>query len=143
MLDVDIDNIKSLLKLGLIKINLVYPITKSSHFRIENNLSITLSDGSAIIIPKGFEFDGSSAPRFLWWFFPSYGNFFFAAVVHDYLYHIKYLSEEIGVNLAKEFADKEMLTWSNLLNDSNFGKRIDNKLRYLAVKWFGKKQYLD
>ena len=143
MLDVDLENIESLLKLGLIKVNLVYPITKSSHFRLGVDLSIKLSNGNKVLIPKDFEFDGSSAPRFLWWFFPSYGDFFFAAVIHDYLYHTKYMSEDLGMDYAQKFADKEMLRWSILLNRKSFGKQIDNYMRYYAVKLFGKKQYLD
>lgn len=143
MLDVDLENIESLLKLGLIKVNLVYPITKSSHFRLENNLSIKLSNGNKILIHKGFEFDGSSSPRFLWWAFPSYGDFFFAAILHDRLYDLKYMADDLGMDYAQKFADEEMLLWSNVLNKKTFGKKVDNYSRYKAVRWFGKKQYLD
>jgi hypothetical protein len=143
MINVDIDNIESLLKLGLIKVNLVYPITKGNHFVLERYLSIKLSDGEIIQMPKKFQFDGSSVPRFLWWCFPSYGDFFFAALLHDYLYNIRYRSDELGMKKAQEFADNEMLLWSNTLNKRNFGKKVDNYLRYKAVRWFGKKQYLD
>ena len=90
MLDVTIYNIKSLLRLGFVKVIPVYPITKESHFRLIVPLKIVLSNGFEIVIPKDFEFDGSSAPRFIWWIFPSYGDFFFAALIHDYLYSIKY-----------------------------------------------------
>jgi hypothetical protein len=36
-----------------------------------------------------------------------------------------------------------MLIWSNILNNRNFGKKIDNYLRYYAVLLFGMKQYKD
>lgn len=143
MIEVNQENIISLLKAGLIHTNLVYPISKSSHFRLEHYLKITLSSGDVIQIPKNFEFDGSSVPRFLWWAFPSYGDFFFAALIHDYLYYTKQYSDEIGMKAAQKLADEEMLIWSNILNNKNFGKRIDNYLRYKAVRWFGKKQFLD
>ena len=141
MLDVDLENIESLLKLGLIKVNMVYPISKSSHFRLDNNLSVKLSNGNKVIINKGFEFDGSSSPRFLWWLVPSYGDFFFAAVIHDYLYQTKYMSVDLGSEFARKFADKEMRIWSVLLNSKTIGKKLDNHLRYYAVKWFGKRVY--
>lgn len=143
MIDVTLHNIIRILKLGLVHTNLVYPITKNSHFRLEHNISITLSNGDIIQIYKNFEFDGSSVPRFLWWLFPSYGDFFFAALIHDFLYHTKYKSEALGMKEAQKFADNEMLIWSNKLNNKNFGKKIDNYLRFKAVRWFGKKQYLD
>ncbi len=143
MLDVTIYNVKSLLGLGLIKIIPTYPITKEAHFKLIVSLKVVLSDGRVLEIPEGFTFDGSSAPRFIWWLFPSYGDFLFAALIHDYLYHVKYLSDEVGFDLSQKYADDEMLLWSNELNNKKFGKRLDNKMRHKAVRWFGKKQYLD
>jgi len=141
MLDVSLDNIESLLKLGLIKVNLVYPISKNSHFRLENDLSVRLSNDAVIVIPRNFEFDGSSAPRGIWWLFPSYGDFFFAALIHDYLYSTKYLSDDFGFNFAQKFADDEMLIWSNKLNNKTYWKIVDNQMRHRAVRWFGKRVY--
>lgn len=142
MLDVNIHTIKGLLISGLIKISPVYPITRKSHFRLIESVSVTLSNNDVIDIPKGFQFDGSSAPRFLWWLFPSYGDFFFAALIHDYLYQINYLSESNGTKVAQEFADNEMLRWSQVINDRNIGKTLDNYLRFYAVRMFGRKVYL-
>ena len=116
-------------------------MSKKSHFRLKVNISVKLSNDAVISIPKDFEFDGSSAPRFLWWLFPSYGDFFFAAMVHDYLYSIKYMSKSIGDDAAQKFADKEMFTWSNRVNDKHIGKIIDNYLRYKAVQLFGRKTF--
>ena len=141
MLDANLLNIEGLLKEGLITVSVNYPMTKKSHFKLADGVSITLSNGDVIDIPKNFLFDGSSSPRFLWWLFPSYGDFFFAALIHDYLYHIMYQKETIGVKRAKQFADKEMLKWSNLINDRNIGKIIDNYFRYFAVRLFGKKKF--
>ena len=137
------ENIAEYLKNGLVKTSMVYPITKDSHYVVLEELTIKLSDESIIKVPKGFVFNGSSSPRFLWWLFPPYGDFFFAAIIHDYLYHIRFKSDELGIKLAKKFADKEMLIWSNILNNRNFGKKIDNYLRYYAVILFGMKQYKD
>jgi hypothetical protein len=128
------ENVVEYLENGLVKTSMVYPITKESHYIILEDLVVKLSDENIIKIPKGFTFNGSSSPRFLWWAFPPYGDFFFAAILHDYLYDIKY---------PKNVADNEMLIWSNTLNKRNFGKKVDNYLRYYAVKFFGMKQYKD
>jgi hypothetical protein len=136
-------NVVDYLEKGLVKTSMVYPITKDAHYIVEEELKIKLSNEEIIKIPKGFAFNGSSSPRFLWWLFPPYGDFFFAAIIHDYLYHIRFKSDEINIKLAKKRADKEMLIWSNILNNRNFGKKIDNYLRYYAVLLFGMKQYLD
>ena len=128
------DNVVEHLTKGDIKTSMVYPIRSERHYIVEEDIVVKLTDESIIKIPKGFTFDGSSSPRFLWWSFPPYGDFFFAAILHDYLYHIKY---------PKNIADKEMLIWSNIINKRNFGKKVDNYLRYYAVVLFGMKQYLD
>jgi hypothetical protein len=40
-----------------------------------------------IVVPAGFETDGASVPRPLWWLYPPLGgDYDRAAVVHDYLY---------------------------------------------------------
>lgn len=136
-------NIVDYLENGMVKTSMVYPITSEKHYIVLEELTIKLSNEEIIKIPKGFTFNGSSSPRFLWWLFPPYGDFFFAAIIHDYLYHIRFKSDEINIKLAKKFADKEMLIWSNILNNRNFGKKIDNYLRYYAVLLFGMKQYKD
>jgi hypothetical protein len=141
MVNINLHTIENELKLGLVRLNIVYPMTKKSHFRLLNNLSVTLSNDAIIIIPKDFEFDGSSAPRFLWWLFPSYGDFFFAALIHDFMYQTKYLADELGEEYAQKLADKEMLLWSNRINKKNIGKTLDNYCRYYAVRLFGKKVY--
>lgn len=142
MLDIELDNIKTALRLGLIKFSFVYPIGRN-HFRLLTDLSVKLTNEETIQINKGFEFDGSSAPRFLWWAFPSYGDFFFASMIHDYLYITQYKSDKLGTKEAQRFADKEMLTWSNLLNDKSIIKTLDNYLRYYAVRLFGRRLYIN
>jgi hypothetical protein len=141
MINITLDSVKSDLRLNLIKISIVYPMTRKSHFKLHTNLAVKLTNGETIAIPEGFQFDGSSAPRCIWWLMPSYGDFFFAALVHDLLYHKRYLSKELGDKTAQKIADQEMLIWSNVVNNKNFGKRIDNYLRYYAVRLFGRKFY--
>ena len=92
-----------------------------------------LSDGTTIVIPKGFQTDLSSVPQLLWNAFPPYGNFLLAALVHDYLYFYRHRS--------RVFSDKEMLIVSKLKNSDTFRNKIDNYIRYAAVRLFGKLYY--
>ena len=62
MVDINLYNVKSVLKIGLVHIALIYPITKNNHFRLLKPLKITLSNGADIVIPKDFEFDGRIPP---------------------------------------------------------------------------------
>ena len=56
-------------------------------FELYKDYSYTLSNGIAVTIPKGFETDFASIPRFLWNVFPPHWKpYREAAIVHDYLY---------------------------------------------------------
>jgi len=126
---ITLNNVVGKLTSEVVDVKMVYPITKKSHFRLNRDLRIELSDGKKIIIPNGFVFDGSSSPRFLWAVLPSYGDFFFAAIIHDYLYRTKKKS--------KKFSDEEMYIWSKKINNKTIGSKIDNTVRYWGVKLFG------
>jgi Protein of unknown function (DUF1353) len=41
---------------------------------------------TSVTVPRGFETDFASIPRFLWQLLPQWGLYGWAAVVHDYLY---------------------------------------------------------
>lgn len=43
-------------------------------------------DELTVTVPIHFKTDFASTPRFLWAFFPPYGKYTEAAVLHDYLY---------------------------------------------------------
>jgi len=102
------------------------PSKKGKKWKIFEQIDVPLSDGSILKIPKGFETDLSSVPKFLWGILPPFGNFLLAALVHDYLYVEK-------DSRGRKFADKEMLIISNKRNKN----KVDNYLRYFAVRVFG------
>jgi hypothetical protein len=111
------------------------------YFKVRENLNIVLSDGSVIFVKAGFHFDGSSVPTWLRGVFPSYGPILFASMIHDWMYLNDYRREEIGLKTAQLVADKEMLIWSTVCNHETWWERLDNKIRYRAVRLFGKKVY--
>lgn len=101
-------------------------------------LTIQLSNKKVITIPKGFEWDGSSAPRLLWAIVPPDGDFELGALIHDYLYVNKKSKKFADFNTRK-FADKEMLIWSRKCSGTSYIsiRNVDNIVRYIMVRIFG------
>ena len=112
----------------------VIGFNSKSKYRLVYPLSFQLSNGDCIEIPKGFEWDGSSVPRFLWWLLPPDGDFELGALIHDYLYIKK---KELGYT--RKFADGEMLRWSKAMSGTKKVslRNLDNYTRYYAVRIFG------
>lgn len=134
---ITLNNIVEILKLhNPVKKSRVYGTNKISHYRLIETLTIELSNFTVITIPKGFEWDLASVPRAIWSICSPDNDAELAYLIHDYLYRTQILP--------KKEADAEMYIWATVTNGtrSYFSTRnIDNKLRYLAVKWFGKKSY--
>ena len=85
--------------------------------------------GREIEVPKGFLTDLASVPRLLWWWFPPYGSYTFAAVLHDWLYRTGIVSRAV--------ADATFLEAMESLGTGGFTRRI----LYLAVRIFGWSSY--
>lgn len=108
------------------------------YFLLLHPVTIQLSNGDLIEIPGGFRFDGSSSPKWLRSIFPRYGAMLFPAMIHDWLYITDHGRDTVGLKESRKFADDEMFKWSQIMNPN----KIDNKLRWLAVRLFGKTVYL-
>ena len=124
------DNAVSVLKQGYV-LNTSYQFfSKGRKFwKIVDPILVELSDDTVIEIPRGFETDLSSVPKWLWSIVRPYGDFLLAAIVHDYLYHIQIFS--------RKKTDREMLFWSRIINDKTIINKIDNHVRYLIVRLIG------
>lgn len=112
-------------------------------YRLDHALDIQLSNGMNIHIPKGFIWDLSSTPRFLWAFFPPDGDYELAYLIHDYLWIMK---DEMAVHFgyyemefSRKFTDDEMLRWAKVTNGTHkiSYRNFDNWCRYIGVRWFG------
>jgi hypothetical protein len=122
-------NLKDRLKYIFVETNKVYELLEG--------IDYVLSNSEKIHIPKGFETDLRSVPPFLEWLISRNPETLLAYIVHDFLYITDYKRLEWGDKKAKEFADKEML----LIAENMDSKRLDNKISYIAVKWFGKRVF--
>lgn len=103
-------------------------VTQKGEFEFitTRDIDIVLSNGIQILIPKGYNTDLASVPRLLWSIIPPFGEYTFAAIIHDYLY-------DKGM-FTKEFADKEfrmIMKYSNVIGHKRF-------IMYSSVKLFGK-----
>jgi hypothetical protein len=85
-------------------------------------LRFRLSTGELVIVPKYFDTDLSSSPKSLWGYFPPYGDFIDASILHDYL--VRDGKRERG------FCAREMLYRS--MNDNP--NKFDNWVRFIAVR---------
>ena len=105
--------------------------TSWNRYVLENDITIKLSNNDIITIPKGFKYDLSSSPRFLWSILPPDGDFAIGALIHDYLYENKLYT--------RKFNDLEMLRWSKVMNGTRkiSLRNIDNYTRYYGVRLFG------
>ena len=103
-------------------------------WQVAEPISVDLSDGNTITIPKGMVTDLASVPRFLWGIFPPANDALIAYLVHDYLYIYDYRQVELGDKVARRFADTEMYRLATLHNPHGF---IDNYIRFFFVRLFG------
>jgi hypothetical protein len=76
---------------------------KPWRFELLKDVVVTLSNGQAITIPKGYVTDFATVPRLLRGIVWGAGNHNLATLIHDYLY-----DNQTGTRLA---ADREMLYW--------------------------------
>jgi hypothetical protein len=87
----------------------------------------TLSNGMEISVPIGWRTDMASTPRIVWWIFPPFGTYSYAAVVHDYLY----MTPEIIVS--RRFTDAEFRR--NMIEDGT--SPLVANIFYFFVSLFG------
>ncbi|QYR65715.1 DUF1353 domain-containing protein [Fusobacterium animalis] len=85
-------------------------------------------NGFVITVPKGFITDLASVPRILWIFFPPFGKYTRAAIIHDYLY-----SELNDTFINRYWADKIFIFIMKEHGVSAY-KRVS---MYRAVRMFG------
>jgi hypothetical protein len=105
----------------------VYSDNSSKYWKIMEPITVTLSNGKIINIPKGFYYDMSTVPKWLWSLVRPYNDGLFGYLVHDVLYVNR------NHNMTRKECDKEMLFWTNITNSNKF----DNKLRYYVVRLLG------
>jgi hypothetical protein len=96
-----------------------------------------------VCIPRGFIFDGASIPKVFRGLLSPVGILLIPGMVHDFAYRYHAILTPGNQDrhnmqpITKKNAD---LIFLNLANEIN-GKRIINRIAYLAVKYFGHKAW--
>lgn len=101
-----------------------FQILQDFHYRTRNRL---------ILVPKDFISDLASIPRIFWSFYPPFGTYTLASVVHDYLYSKEGAKE---VSSRKE-ADQIFL---NIMEETKVPK-FTRFLFYYATRLFGRSHF--
>jgi hypothetical protein len=66
-------------------------LTGVRRWELIDNWFYTLRDGTKIVIPRGFVFDGASTPKFVWGILDPVGVLLIQGLVHDFGYRYNYL----------------------------------------------------
>jgi hypothetical protein len=132
---ITLDNVSSLQKeYSLISKTKIRGNNSRPRYRLDVTLKIQLSNGMNIEIPKGFQWDLSTVPRFAWGVLAPDGDFELAYLIHDYLW------KEQKENYTRKFTDDEMLKWAKVTNGTDAFwsfRNFDNYARYYGVRGFG------
>lgn len=126
-----------------IKMQRVYGNNSINNYELLEDVYFKLSNGFVIRIPKGYKWDLSSVPRFLWWLLPPDGDFQIGALIHDFLYENKeWLIHDftyVNLHYSRKFCDQEMYRWSVAASGTKKQslRNIDNKIRLAGVRAFG------
>lgn len=109
----------------------IYGNDNVNQYKLVYGLSIRLSSGQEIWIPKGYVWDLATVPRIFQSLITTDNDAEIAYLIHDYLYENK-----IG---SRKFADNEMKLWQRVTNgtDKISLRNVDNAIRYYVVRMFG------
>ena len=110
----------------------------SRRFLVTQDWYYTLPDGTRIVIPKGFIFDGASVPRFLWPILDPFGILLIAGLIHDFCYRYNFLLnasfKPIHISMGQKFADDLFRDVAKKCN----GLFVPNSAAWGSLRVFGR-----
>ena len=100
-------------------------------------------DGENLIkVPKGFDFDLASIPRFLWWLIAPFELSISAPLLHDFVYVHRGDMPEASIVPVRIYNRKQAdKLFKRIMKQEGVSKWRMNAA-YLAVRWFGKKAWI-
>lgn len=102
-----------------------WEIAKDWHFTV---------NGEQYIIPKGFQFDGASVPKFLASWLSPVGILLMGGLVHDYLYKYTRLLKKNKKSTSDAFTQKQADQLFRDINIEQNGIHVLNWAAYLALR---------
>jgi hypothetical protein len=101
---------------------------------LSGNWTYTLKDGTRIILPDGFEFDGASIPRLFWGILSPVGLLLVPGLIHDYGYKFNQLWQLDDSGQVKPYMEKAGKSfWDSLFLD--VGKEVNGFKLINFVAW--------
>lgn len=102
-------------------------------WRVAESFTFTPAKFAPVKVPKGFETDFASVPRYLWAFFPPDGQYSQAAVTHDFLYQKMKDLTWVGPKRSRKECDQIFLEAMKELGVGVWKRQV----MYRAVRLFG------
>ncbi len=113
---------------------LVVFIIEVRKWEVTENWHYKLNDGTELVIPEGFQFDGASIPRPFWAILSPIGLLLIPGLLHDYGYkydQIWQLDPDNGVLAYKQGAGKPF--WDNLFKQ--VGQEVNGFFLINVIAW--------
>lgn len=116
-------------------------LTAVRQFEVTDNWFFIMPDGTIIMIPRGFIFDGASTPKFLWGLLDPVGILLIQGLIHDFGYRYDYLWAfdenrqlyKLYLHAGRKFWDDMFLDVGNDLLDM----QVTGYLSWGALRSFG------
>lgn len=99
-------------------------------------------DGNLIKVPKGFDFDLASIPRFLWWLIAPFELSISAPLLHDFIYVHRGDLPEASIIPVRTYNRKQADVLFRQLMKQEGVPTWRMNAAYLAVRLFGKKAWI-
>ena len=104
-------------------------------WEVVNDWTFKLRDGTTIVIPSGFVFDGASIPRPLWAVLSPVGLLFIPGLIHDYAYkYNKLLAIDSEGNITDYKKGAGKAYWDRVFRQT--GKDVNGMPIIDALAWF-------
>lgn len=91
-------------------------------------------NGEKYVIPKGFQFDGASVPKFLASWLSPVGILLMGGLIHDYIYKYTVLCKANKVQVSDTFTQKQADQLFRDINIEQNGIHVLNWAAYLALR---------
>lgn len=116
-------------------------ITRIRTWEVVEDWAYTLSNGTQIVIPKGFVFDGASIPRPLWAILSPTGLLLVPGLIHDFGYRYDYMwTSDTKGNVYKIHEGAGQAFWDQIFfreGERVNGMKMINWLAWLALSTMG------
>lgn len=103
------------------------------HWRLDQDFEFSIN-GNSYVIPKGFEFDGASVPKFLATFLSPVGVLLMGGLIHDYMYKYEMLLRSDKRGTSEALTQKQADQIFRDINIEVNGFYVLNYLAYWALR---------